>query len=120
MKKTIAILWGMAATVAASISAHAYTNTFDTAASTNGWVHWWGGAREGVLFDPTLDADGNPASRSMQITVPFSRSLGGDNQFSMWGSFSGVPNSWTAELDGTKYASLEMDIYWDPFSPIIP
>ena len=120
MKKTIAILWGMAATVAASISAHAYTNSFDTAASTNGWVHWWGGARESVLFDPSLDADGNPASGSMQITVPFSRSLGGDNQFSMWGSFSGIPNSWTEELDGTKYASLEMDIYWDPFSPVIP
>jgi hypothetical protein len=110
----------IALTLLAAISARAYTNSFDTASSTNGWVHWWGGARENVFFDPTVDADGNPASGSMQVSVPFSRSLGGDNQFSMWGSFSGIPNSWTARLDGSQYAKLEMDIFWDAFSPIIP
>jgi hypothetical protein len=121
MKKSCILSLLITLTVLAlSTNAFAYTNSFDTAASTNGWVHWWGGARESVRFDPGLDANGDPASGSLQITVPFSRSLGGDNQFSMWGSFSGTPNSWSAELDGTKYASLEMDIYWDPFSPTIP
>jgi len=105
---------------AASNIAHAYTNSFDTLDSTNGWVHWWGGARETIAWDPNMDADGNLTSGALAVSVPFSRSLGGDNQFSMWGSFSGVPNSWTARLDGTLYTHLEMDLYWDTFSPTIP
>ena len=109
-----------AAAFAGSNVVHAYTNSFDTAASTNGWVHWWGGARETVAFDPNMDAGGDPASGALAVSVPFSRSLGGDNQFSMWGSFSGVPESWSTRLDGTRYTHLEMDLYWDSFSPRIP
>jgi hypothetical protein len=105
---------------AAAVDARAYTNGFDTASSINGWVHWWGGAVETVAYDTTKDAGNNPGSGSIRVEVPFNRSLGGDNQFSSWLSFSGTPNSWTARLDGTLYSHLEMDIFWDPFSPTIP
>src|SRR5688572_18954296 len=103
-----ALLLG-AAVLMTSTSARAYTNTFDTAASINGWVHWWGGAMETREFDDLMDADGNATSGSMKVTVPFNRMLA-DNQFSMWGSFSGMPETWTARLDGTQFAALEMDI----------
>lgn len=101
-------------------AADSYTNSFDTADSLNGWAHWWGAAMETRQFDATMDADGNPNSGSMRVQVPYSRALGGDNQFSMWGSFSGSPNSWTQPLDGAAYTNLSMDIFWDPNSPIRP
>src|SRR5262245_21747890 len=73
---------------------HAYTNTFDTPDALNGWVHWWGAATTTLQFDPSTDVDGNANSGSMRVGVNFSRSHGADNQFSIWGSFSGSPNSW--------------------------
>ena len=36
------------AILAASNLAHAYTNSYDTLESNNGWIHWWGGARETI------------------------------------------------------------------------
>lgn len=101
-------------------AADSYTNAFDTADSINGWTHWWGAAMETREFDPTMDADGNPNSGSMKVQVPYSRANGGDNQFSMWGSFSGSPGTWTQPLDGTAYTNLSMDIFWDPGSPTRP
>jgi hypothetical protein len=67
-----------------------------------------------------MDADGNPGSGSMKVTVPYNRSLGGENQFSMWGSFSGTPESWNDRVDGSGYTNIEMMVYWDPSSPIRP
>ena len=119
-KRGLRLAAGLLAILAGSNIAQAYTNSFDTLDSTNGWVHWWGGARETIAWDPNMDADGNVASGALAVSVPSSRSLGGDNQFSMWGSFSGIPNSWGARLDGTLYTHLEMDLYWDAFSPTIP
>ena len=107
----------LTALLASSNFARAYTNSFDTADSASGWAHWWGAVRPTTAWDPSMDADGNPNSGALAVAVPFSRSHGGDNQFSMWGSFSGIPNSWTDRLDGTLYTHLEMDLYWDPFSP---
>jgi hypothetical protein len=97
-----------------------YVQNFDSADALSGWAHWWGGATEAREFDAAKDAGGNPNSGSMKVTVPYNRSLGGDNQFSMWGSFSGSANSWTQPLNGSLYTNLEMDVYWDPASPIRP
>jgi hypothetical protein len=112
--------WSVLMLIAASINVRAYTNTFDTADSLNGWVHWWGAAMETRDWDPNMDADGNPNSGSLMVTVPFNRANGGDNQFSMWGSFSGTPNSWNQSLNGALYLSLELDLFWDNFSPTRP
>jgi hypothetical protein len=98
----------------------AYTNTFESAEDISGWVKWWGGTTPTFQFDGNKDADGNGDSGALMITVPYSKDLGGDNQFSIWGSFSGTPNSWGVPLNGTLYTNLEMDIYWDPSSPQAP
>jgi hypothetical protein len=121
-KPFIVITISVAALFAASICARAadnYTNAFDTADSINGWAHWWGNATETREFDPSMDADGNPNSGSMKVSVQYNRA-NGDNQFSMWGSFSGTAGTWTQPLDGTLYTNLSMDIYWAPSSPTRP
>lgn len=88
-------------------------NAFNAAAEAAGWVRWWGAAPQEYEFDSAVDADGNPASGSLKISVTFDRAAyGNDNQFATIRGFTA--------LDASKYESLVLDILWDPSSPIRP
>src|SRR5881628_2200802 len=85
-------------------------NTFDTAVEASQWSRWWGSAMQTYEWDGAVDADSNPNSGSLKVTVQFNvAAYGGDNQFAALRSFG--------SLDGSQYTNLVMDLLWDPGSP---
>ena len=74
-------------------------NAFNAAAEAAGWVRWWGAAPQEYEFDSAVDADGNPASGSLKVSVTFDRAAyGNDNQFATIRGFTA--------LDASKYKNL--------------
>ena len=85
-------------------------NTFDTAVEASQWSRWWGSAMQTYEWDGAVDADSNPNSGSLKVTVQFNlAAYGGDNQFAALRNFG--------SLDGSQYTNLVMDLLWDPGSP---
>jgi len=79
--------------------------------------HWWGGAATVHTYDPTQDADGNPASGSIKITATWPAS-GGD-QYSVGLSLAGAEQYGIGiNLPSLNYTNMEIDIKWDPSSTI--
>jgi len=93
------------------------TNTFDTAASTDSFVSWWGGGgvSAAMVWDGTLDAGNDPDSGSVQYVIPFVGNVG--EQFM---TFFTIANRWGWDggytLDATTYTNLSFDIKVDPSS----
>lgn len=51
------------------------------------WTNWFGTAFQSLEWDPSSDADSNPASGSMKITANFN---GSANQFEVYDGFNGI------------------------------
>ena len=97
-----------------------YTNTFDTPSSTASWIYWYGLGFNNtpMTFDPTMDAQSNVNSGSLQVSLPF----GTNGDQGVWfGTFhnSGGYDG-TTILDGTKFTNITFDIHVDPSSPLSP
>src|SRR5690242_16832618 len=50
-----------------------YTNSFDTASSTASWIYWYGLGFNNtpMTWDSTMDAQNNPNSGSLMVSLPF-------------------------------------------------
>lgn len=100
----------LSSTVAMRAADDITIDTFDTSAGAAQWVRWWGSAPQVYAWDSTVDADGNPASGSLKVTVDFNyATYGGDNQFSAIRDIGSV--------DGSQYTNLVFDLKWDQSSP---
>lgn len=87
---------------------------FDQASDAAGWINWWGVSEQTYEFDPTMDAEGNPNSGSLKVTIVFDKAAyGGNNQFAIRKDFGRT-------LNGTEYTNLVFDLRWDPTSPQRP
>jgi hypothetical protein len=85
-------------------------DTFDNASDVSQWSHWWGAAVWALEFDPSVDADGDPESGSMKVTIDFDLAAHtGDNQFCF---LRNIGNT----IDGTLYTNMTMDVLVDPTS----
>lgn len=67
------------------------------------WTNWFGGALQSLVWDPTSDANGNPASGSMEITASFS---GANDQFEVYDGANGID----PPLDGLHYTNFQCDV----------
>ena len=97
-----------------------YTNTFDDATSTASWIYWYGlgYGNTAMTFDPTMDAQSNANSGSLQVSLPFGAS--GD-QGVWFGTFhNGYGYDGSTILDGTKFTNITFDVHVDPSSPLSP
>ena len=83
---------------------------FDTAADVSKWRFDFGGATHTESFDPTMDADNNPNSGSMKISLDFNSDALGNNNKGAY-TFDFNPG-----LDATKFSDLSMDVMADPNS----
>jgi len=97
-----------------------YTNTFDVPSSTASWIYWYGLGfnNTAMTFDPTMDANSNASSGSLQVSLPF----GTNGDQAVWfGTFhNGYGYDGTTILDGTKFTNITFDVHVDPSSPISP
>jgi glucuronoarabinoxylan endo-1,4-beta-xylanase len=73
------------------------------------WGNWFGGAYQSLVWDPTMDANGNPNSGSMKITAFFN---GSSNQFEVYNGFSGI----NPPVNGALYTNFQCDVRFDPNS----
>jgi hypothetical protein len=91
---------------------------------SNVWWNWFGGAfnptnNMGVQWDSTVDANTNPASGSMKISVYFNESvLGGNNQFTIWdqGNDNNYFNINSFDLTNLIVTNFECDVRFAPGS----
>ena len=96
-------------------SAQEVVNRFNTAsevpyAAPVGWRFDFGGAAGSVSFDGAHDANANPLSGSMLVTINFNALLGGNNKAAF------TTDRWYPGLNGAAYTSLDFDIRIDPNS----
>src|SRR5262245_47620297 len=95
-----------------------YTNTFDAPSSTASWIYWYGLGfnNTAMTFDPTMDANSDANSGSLQVALPF----GTNGDQAVW--FGTFHNAYgydgTTILDGTKFTNITFDIHVDPSSPL--
>lgn len=84
-------------------------NQFNDASEVSQWRFDFGSVTQSATFDPTMDANGNPNSGSMKITLGFSSALAGDNK----GAFT---HDFAMPLNGANFTGLQMDVKIDPSS----
>src|SRR5579872_3794175 len=98
-----------------------YTNTFDTSTSTASWIYWYGLGfnNTAMTFDPTMDAQGNANSGSLEVSLPFTNT--NKDQAVWFGTFhNGYGYDGTTIYDGTKFTNITFDVHVDPSSPLSP
>jgi len=105
----IALLGVFVAIPAARARADVILNQFNDASELNKWRFDFGSVSHTAVFDPTVDANNNPTSGSMKVTLGFNTSLGGDNK----GAYT---RDIFPGLDGTTFTGLSMDVKVDPSS----
>jgi hypothetical protein len=86
-------------------------NQFSTASEVGQWRFDFGGVTHTEQFDPATDANSNPASGSMRITLGFDAALGGNNK----GAYT---RDLFPGLDGTTFSSMQMDVRVDAGSAL--
>jgi hypothetical protein len=100
----LAVLLGWAALAGGQV-----VNRFDSASEVGQWRFDFGNVGHTAVFDPSMDAGGNPNSGSMKVTLNFDSTLGGNNK-----------GAYTRDLAaGTippTVTGLEMDVKVDPSS----
>ena len=96
---------------AACARADVTLNKFDAASEVNQWRFDFGSVSHSAVFDPTVDANNNPNSGSMKITLGFNPSLGANNK----GAYT---RDIFPGLDGTTFSGLQMDVKVDPNSAL--
>jgi hypothetical protein len=93
-------------------SAQVVINRFDTDMEASQWRFDFGGvANRAWEFDPTMDADGNPASGALKFTLTFDTALGGNNQIAFTRDIFPA-------INGNQFERLQMDVRVDPSSPV--
>ena len=78
------------------------TNSYLNGSITNKWSNWFGSAFQSLSFDPTSDANTNPASGSLKIVCNFPA----NNQFTVWNGITGI----SPALSGIIYTNLQCDV----------
>jgi len=95
-----------------------YTNSFDTASSTASWIYWYGLGFNNtpMTWDSTMDAQNNPNSGSLMVSLPF----GSTGDQGVWfGTFhNGNGYDGTTIYDGTKFTNITVDVHVDPAAPL--
>src|SRR4051812_41129136 len=87
-------------------------NSVFTNLATSSWK-WWGGAAI-VREWTTNDANNNPNSGSMKMTVTWPTGSGADYQYSVGLPLSGGGNYDTSvKLTAINYTNMEFDLLWD-------
>jgi hypothetical protein len=88
-------------------------NRFDSASETSGWRYDFGGVADRTIeFDPSMDADGNPASGALKFTMVFNAAtFGGNNQIAFTRDIFPA-------INGNELERLQMDVRVDPSSPV--
>src|SRR5215469_7331759 len=74
------------------------------------WTNWFGGSFQSLVWDSTMDANGNPNSGSMKITAIFNSA---SNQFEVYNGFGGI----NPPVNGALYTNFQCDVRFDPGSP---
>jgi hypothetical protein len=104
----------LAALPALAQSEDLVVNAFNDAAEAGQWTRWWGSAPQTYEYDSSVDAEGQSNSGALKITIGYDLAqYGGDNQFAAQGQIGET-------VDATHYASLSMDVRFDPGSPTRP
>ena len=93
------------------------TNIYADGDITNIYANWFGSAFSNVLWDATMDAQGNPNSGSMEVIAVFGTN-GGD-QFTLMDkgpgfSYAGINPPIT---NGIGLLTFQCDVRYDPSSP---
>jgi hypothetical protein len=96
---------------------YAGTNVYANGDLTNIYANWFGTAFSNVVWDPTMDAQGNPNSGSMEITASFGTN-GGD-QFTLMDKGPGFTYAGLNPpiTNGLGLLTFQCDVYYDPSSP---
>lgn len=97
--------------IAPALRADQVVNQFNTADEAAQWNFEFGSVGHDLSWDPSFDANGNPASGSLKVTFTFDATLGGDNKGAITRDLGSA-----AGLDGTKFTGISMDIALDPNS----
>jgi glucuronoarabinoxylan endo-1,4-beta-xylanase len=74
------------------------------------WTNWFGSAFQSLVWDSSMDANGNANSGSMKITAVFNNP--NSNQFEVYDGFSGIH----PPVNGTIYTNFQCDVRFDPNS----
>jgi hypothetical protein len=82
---------------------------FNDASALTGWRFDYGGVTNLIEFDGTVDANGNPASGSLKVTLGMNGALGGNNK-------GAITIDLPAPLDGSTYLTMQMDLRIEPGS----
>ena len=95
-----------------------YTNSFDTATSTNSWIYWYGLGfnNTAMIWDPATDANNDPNSGSLEVALPFASKGDQAVWFGTWDNKYGYDG--TVIYDGTKFTNITFAIHVDPSSPL--
>jgi len=92
---------------------HTVLNRFDTAAEVSQWRFDFGGVAHTESFDALTDANGNPGSGSMKVTLSFNSVLASENK-SAYTRDAFFP----AGVNGAAFSSLQMDVRIAPASAL--
>jgi glucuronoarabinoxylan endo-1,4-beta-xylanase len=74
------------------------------------WTNWFGTAFQSLVWDSTMDANGNAGSGSMKITAVFNNP--NSNQFEVYDGFNGI----NPPVNGLLYTNFQCDVRFDPSS----
>jgi hypothetical protein len=96
---------------------YAGTNVYANGDITNIYANWFGSAFSNVVWDPTMDAQGNPNSGSMEITASFG--VNGGDQFLVMDKGPGFTYAGLNPpiTNGLGLLTFQCDVYYDPSSP---
>ncbi len=87
------------------------TQNYSAGQITNVWAKWFGNAIQSATFDPTTDANNNPASGSLELGLNWSN----DTQFVVWDQ--GTANDYYAlNISGLVYTNFQCDVKFAPGS----
>jgi len=100
---------GLVLTVWASNSSAQIINRFDAAPEVGQWRFDFGGVTHTEAFDSAVDANNNPASGSMRVTLNFNTGLSGENK----GAYT---RDLFPGLNGATFSGMSMDVRIDPGS----
>ena len=95
-----------------------YTNRFDTASDAASWIYWYGLGNNNtpMTWDGTMDANNDPNSGSLLVSLPF----GSTGDQGVW--FGTFHNQFGYDAgtiyNGTTFTSISFDIHVDPSSPL--
>src|SRR6476660_7980774 len=88
-----------------------YTNSFDAPSSTASWIFWYGLGfnNTAMTYDPTMDAQSNANSGSLEVSLPFGTK--GEYGILVCTFQNAYCYDGTTILDGTKFTNITFDVH---------